>query len=86
MVTIDDSDLEGDGDERPQYLEVELLSTVSFKEIDIDKMLEHTTLDDFLKGLSNKNFGQQSADPSKVGQPVDEQQQMMEFLQGGGAK
>jgi hypothetical protein len=30
---------------------MELQSTVAFKEIDIDKMLEHTTLDDFLRGL-----------------------------------
>lgn len=30
---------------------MELQSTVAFKEIDIDKMLEHTSLDDFLRGL-----------------------------------
>jgi len=30
---------------------MELQSTVAFKEIDIDQMLKHTTLDDFLRGL-----------------------------------
>ena len=35
----------------PTYLYMELQSTSSFKDIDIDKMLEHTTLDDFMRGL-----------------------------------
>jgi hypothetical protein len=30
---------------------MELQSTVAFREIDIDQMLKHTTLDDFLRGL-----------------------------------
>lgn len=30
---------------------MELQSTVAFKEVDIDQMLQHTTLDDFLRGL-----------------------------------
>jgi hypothetical protein len=30
---------------------MELQSTVAFKEIDIDKMLQHTTMEDFLRGL-----------------------------------
>jgi hypothetical protein len=30
---------------------MELTSTSSFKDIDIDRMLEHTTLDDFMRGL-----------------------------------
>jgi len=38
---------------------MELQSTVSFKEIDIDKMLEQTTLDDFLRGLYVNNVGLQ---------------------------
>ncbi len=33
------------------YVYMELQSTVAFKEIDIDQMLQHTTLDDFLRGL-----------------------------------
>ena len=30
---------------------MELESTSSFRDIDIDKMLEHTTMDDFMRGL-----------------------------------
>jgi len=30
---------------------MELKSTASFKDIDIDAMLEHTTFDEFMKGL-----------------------------------
>ena len=30
---------------------MELKSTASFKDIDIDAMLEHTSFDDFMKGL-----------------------------------
>jgi hypothetical protein len=60
-MNIDDSDAEDeDPANRPQYLKLDLLSTVSFKEIDIDTMLKHTTLDDFLRGLYintvNTNF------------------------------
>jgi len=36
---------------------MELQSTVSFKEIDIDKMLEQTSLDDFLRGLYVNSIG-----------------------------
>jgi len=51
FVNVNDSEGEDDPSERPSYLKMELHSTVSFKEIDIDKMLEHTTIDDFLSGL-----------------------------------
>jgi hypothetical protein len=47
---IDDEAFE-DEDDRASYLYMELQSTSSFKDIDIDKMLEHTTLDDFMRGL-----------------------------------
>ena len=33
------------------YIYMELESTTNFKDIDIDKMLEHTTMDDFMRGL-----------------------------------
>lgn len=33
------------------FVFMELQSTVAFKEVDIDQMLQHTTLDDFLRGL-----------------------------------
>jgi hypothetical protein len=33
------------------YIYLELESTTNFKDIDIDKMLEHTSMDDFMRGL-----------------------------------
>jgi hypothetical protein len=36
---------------QPQYLYLELKSTSSFKDVDVDAMLEHTNFDDFMKGL-----------------------------------
>lgn len=42
-------------DDRASYLYMELQSTTSFKDIDIDRMLEHTTLDDFMRGLYTKD-------------------------------
>jgi hypothetical protein len=44
---------------------MELGSTVSFKDIDIDKMMEHTTLDDFLKGLYINQAGAATKGPSE---------------------
>ncbi len=49
-TAIEDETYEEDGD-RASYLFMELESTSSFKDIDIDKMLEHTTMDDFMRGL-----------------------------------
>lgn len=40
------------------YLYMELRSTATFRDIDIDRMLEHTTLDDFMKGLYINQDGQ----------------------------
>ena len=48
--TIEDEVFDEDSD-RASYLYMELESTASFKDIDIDKMLQHTTLDDFMRGL-----------------------------------
>jgi hypothetical protein len=39
-----DSDMEN----RPQYLHMELRSTSTFKDIDIDSMLEHTSFEEFM--------------------------------------
>ena len=33
------------------YIYMELESTTNFKDIDIDKMLEHTSMEDFMRGL-----------------------------------
>lgn len=48
---IEEDDVDDDDSDRASYIYMELQSTSSFKDIDIDKMLEHTTLDDFMKGL-----------------------------------
>lgn len=37
---------------------MELKSTASFKDIDIDAMLEHTSFDDFMKGLYSHRVAQ----------------------------
>lgn len=44
---------------QPQYLYMELKSTTSFKDVDVDAMLEHTTFDDFMRGLYNSRVLQQ---------------------------
>ena len=38
-------------DAMANYIYMELQSTVAFKEVDIDQMLQHTTMDDFLRGM-----------------------------------
>lgn len=38
-------------DDRPSYLYMELKSTSSFRDIDIDSMLEHTSLDELMRSL-----------------------------------
>jgi hypothetical protein len=47
---------------------MELKSTTSFKDIDIDQMLEHTTFDDFMKGLYVNKVTQSAP---KEGTPSD---------------
>lgn len=48
---LDDEPNSDDMSSRPSYLYMELKSTSQFRDIDIDKMLEHTTLDDFMRGM-----------------------------------
>lgn len=50
-VYLDDQMDEEGIDGMGNYVYMELQSTVAFKEVDIDEMLQHTTLDDFLRGL-----------------------------------
>lgn len=52
-IEDDSAAYDEDGD-RASYLYMELQSTTTFKDVDIDKMLEHTTLDDFMRGLYSK--------------------------------
>lgn len=50
LVSIDDKDVE-DYEDRPQYLQLELASTVYFQEVDIDMMLKYSSIDDMMKAL-----------------------------------
>jgi translation initiation factor IF-3 len=52
---VDEEHYDEDLENRPSYIFMELESTASFKDIDIDKMLEHTTMDDFMRGLYVSN-------------------------------
>lgn len=48
------------------HIYMELQSTVAFKEVDIDQMLQHTSMDDFLRGLyvrATKSEGVASGQP-----------------------
>ncbi len=57
ITEIDDGDDDDDFEGKSNHIYMELQSTVAFREVDIDKMLEHTTLDDFLKGLYVNSLG-----------------------------
>ena len=58
---------------------MELKSTTSFKDIDIDQMLEHTTFDDFMKGLYVNKVTQQQP---KEGAPSDFQAMLNQIVSG----
>ena len=63
---LDDDGFEDyDDDESKQYLMMELESTANFKDFDVDKMLEQTNIDDFLKQIyssgATKKAGELSA-------------------------
>ena len=50
-VTSVEDDEDEDFDDKANYIYMELRSTVAFRSIDIDQMLQHTTIEDFLRGL-----------------------------------
>ena len=54
----DEDDKLSDAEDQPEYLYMELKSTASFKDIDIDTMLETTTFDEFMKGLYTSKISQ----------------------------
>ena len=67
FVKMNESLHEMDGDDEPfggfdeggaekQYIYMELTSTANFRDIDIDAMLEQTTMDDFMRGLKKKGY------------------------------
>jgi len=81
FVKLDNSEIEDevfdDDSDRASYLFMELESTTSFRDIDIDKMLEHTTLDDFMKGLYS------SAEKTTTTYKEDKNQNVMSALMTG---
>ena len=74
-----------DMENQPEFLFMELKSTTSFgRDIDIDAMLEHTTFDDFMKGLyANRILGGQKQ--KKGEKPKTEFEMMWSQVMGGGA-
>ncbi len=69
----DHDDDEGGIDGMANYVYMELQSTVAFKEVDIDQMLQHTTLDDFLRGL----YVRATEAPGAAGKPVSQHDKLL---------
>lgn len=69
FVSLGDGEFEDeDYENMPEYVYMELRSTASFKDIDVDAMLEHTTFEDLMKGLYNSRIaGKQAASSEKGG-------------------
>ena len=83
FVSIDDDELNTeDLENQPQYLYLEIKSTASFKDIDLDAMLEHTTFDDFMKGLF-KGRVQNQTQQTKNAPMTDNFEQMMAKIMMG---
>lgn len=73
-------DYDNDFENQPQYLYMELKSTSSFKDIDIDRMLEHTTFDEFMRGLYINRVEQKKHEPAQADQPNDFDQMMKQMV------
>jgi len=50
---------------------MELKSTATFKDVDIDAMLEHTTFDEFMRGLYTSRVAQSSSPSSALPQMTE---------------
>jgi hypothetical protein len=77
FVALQEDD-EFDADGAAEYLYMELKSTTSFKDVDIDAMLEHTTFEEFMKGLYSSRVATQ-----KTNQPKNEFEQMWASIMTG---
>ena len=81
----DGMDLEDDSAdfdmESKSYIYMELESTTNFKDIDVDKMLEHTTMDDFMRGLYVTGIEKSSA--VKSSSATESTKQVMAALMTG---
>lgn len=77
VYNVDDEEEGEDLENSKEFVKMELQSTVAFRQIDIDKMLDHTTLDDFLKGLYI------SAISDNIPGKMSHQEKLMNMLMGG---
>ena len=68
----DDDDFGGfdEGGAEKQYIYMELTSTANFRDIDIDAMLEQTTMDDFMRGLKKKGYDGQKVSVAQASEDV----------------
>ena len=62
---------------------MELKSTASFKDVDIDAMLEHTTFDEFMRGLYNSRVLQRQQTATAQHPHMAQFEQMMGQVFGG---
>ena len=53
-------------DDEKQYLYMELESTANFKGFDIDKMMEHTSINDFMKQIYSTGATKKAGELSKL--------------------
>ena len=85
MNEDDSMDLEDDSGDfdlaSKSYIYMELESTTNFKDIDVDKMLEHTTMDDFMRGLYTT--GIEKSQTIKTSSANDETKSVMQALLTG---
>ena len=63
---------------------MELKSTSSFKDVDIDAMLEHTTFDEFMKGLYANKISKVGATMPASSERKNEFESMWATIMGGG--
>lgn len=62
---------------------MELKSTASFKDVDVDAMLEHTTFDDFMRGLYSSRVARTATSGKKDESPKSEFEQMWDSVMAG---
>lgn len=76
LASVEDGD-EEDFDSMGNHIYMELQSTVAFKEVDIDQMLQHTSMDDFLRGLYVRATNAQGV---STGKPVSQHDKLLAQL------
>ena len=82
-LDVDEDEFEDDYDNQPEYVYMELKSTASFKDIDIDAMLEHTTFDEFMKDLYLNRIAAQKTTTKGDKPTTDFENMWQNFMVGG---